>query len=94
MIGPAGFMAAPKARPIREPVFCKCTRCRHTHADADRIKQAANIYGSRGDHQVCPNCGARAYYQITEAEHVEAEAKRARKAAKRAAQLKGEGSEG
>lgn len=86
MIGPAGFMAAPKRVSEPDPVYCKCCRCRHTHMRTDRISQPSRRFGAGVSDLVCPNCGSTTYWEIDRAEHEAAKAKRARKAAKRAAQ--------
>ncbi len=88
MIGPAGFMAAPKLVSEPEPVYCKCCRCRHTHMRRDRIRQPSRRFGAGWSELACPSCGSRLHFEIDRAEHEAAEAKRARKAAKRVAQSK------
>ena len=86
MIGPAGFMAAPEQG--SEQRYCKCCRCRHTHMRTDRISQPSRRFGAGVSDLVCPNCGSTTFWEIDRAEHEAAEAKRARKGAKRAAQAK------
>jgi cell division protein FtsB len=83
MIGPAGFMAAPK-RAI-EHRYCKCCRCRSTHMLADRIDKPSRKFGAGVSDKVCPNCESTTFWEIDRAEHEAAEAKRARKQSARAA---------
>jgi hypothetical protein len=44
--------------------FCKCTRCKNIHKSSERIEQANPKSVFRD--LICPRCGAKPYYDISE----------------------------
>lgn len=63
MIGPAGFMAAPKQQNSRDN-FVQCTRCRNKHREGERIEQEQDKHGFRT--MACPRCGGHNFYMLDE----------------------------
>lgn len=46
----------------------KCTRCRHTHAESDRVRRPLPRRSTselQMDEWVCPRCGCKSFYDLT-----------------------------
>lgn len=69
MIGPGGFMAAPKAaeRPAYNtaPIRCGKLKCKWRGYEGDLINVPSTRFGPGVTDKVCPVCGENGYYHMT-----------------------------
>ena len=69
MIGPGGFMAAPKAaeRPAYNtaPIRCGRMKCKWRGYEAELVGVPSKTFGPGVTDKVCPVCGENGYYHMT-----------------------------
>lgn len=67
MIGPAGFMAAPRPAWGTAPIRCGKTKCKWRGYETDLV-QVPHKKFSGVRQSVCPTCGCDSYMHMTERE--------------------------
>ena len=72
MIGPGGFMAAPKAdeRPAYNtaPIRCGRMKCKWRGYEGEKTSVQSKKFGPGVTAKVCPVCGTHGYYHMTQGE--------------------------
>ena len=68
MIGPAGFMAAPRPAWGAAPIRCGKMKCKWRGYETDLVEVQSKKFGPGVTQKICPTCGCDNYMHMTERE--------------------------